>query len=790
LYKEQERVACRLDKLKKMLNMLRVLSILLFISSVSWAQPFPSTIRGVVRDQETGKPMAEANLSIHSLNKTALSDAQGNYRFESIPAGRYLLSVSFVGYETIHIPEILLESGKEQIIDVPMTPAVGSLKEAVVLGAGTGGLSSVQAITIEQTLRYAATYMDPARVTTSFAGVAAPNDQANGLVIRGNSPNSMQWRLEGLEIVNPNHLSNAGTFSDRVTQTGGGVNILSTQMLGTSHFLTGAFPASYGNALSGILDMKLRRGNNEKREYIAQASLLGLDLAAEGPFSKKSKASYLANYRYSFTGLLGAMGVSFGGEDIRFQDFSFNIHVPTSKWGDFTIFGMGGVSNNTFHADRDTSTWEFQKDGYNILYKNKMGAAGVTHQVSLGERTSWHSAVAFSGLSTSRLAFRLNRQDLSEETLAEDDVLEKSRISANTILTHRFSNKVRLKTGIYGTFQHDELATPTLATRRMKSLEGIVIQPFASFNLKVSSVISAEVGAHHLYYSVSKSNSFEPRAALRFQMGASQQLSFSYGLHSQLQLPQVYHSGMSGNSALYPNRYLNPTRSHHYVTAYQRNFRNSSNIKLEAYWQELFDVPVSASVANSYSVLNLIENSVSQNLKNTGKGRNYGVEATYQKLLTDQYYVLITGSIYHSTYMGSDEIRRSTRFNGGHTFAFTGGKEFSKKEGSTWGINTKILWIGGFRDTPILSKNSETSQSTVYNQNQAFTIKMKDYFRPDLRIYWKKNHAKYNRTLAIDLQNVSGTKNEAYSYYDTYQKQVVRQYQLGLIPVLSYRWEF
>lgn len=770
--------------------MLRIITLLVLISSVSWAQTFTSTIRGSVRDQDTGKPLVQANLSIISLNKTALSDAGGNYRFEQIPAGRYVLTVSFVGYETTQVSEILLESGKEQVVDVPMVSSVGSLKEAVVLGSGTGAFNSVQAITIEQTLRYAATYMDPARVTTSFAGVAAPNDQANGLVIRGNSPNSMQWRLEGLEIVNPNHLSNAGTFSDRVTQTGGGVNILSTQLLGTSNFLTGAFPASYGNALSGILDMNLRNGNNEKREYIAQASLLGLDVAAEGPFSKKSKASFLANYRYSFTGLLGVMGVNFGGEDIRFQDFSFNISVPTKKWGNFTIFGMGGVSNNTFHADRDTTTWAFQKDGYNIIYKNKMGAVGATHQISIGERTSWHSALAFSGLSTSRMAYQLHRQHLEEAVLMEDDVLEKSRIAGHTTLTHRLSNKVRFKAGMYATFQHDKLATPALATRSMKTLEGVVIQPFVSFNLKMTSAISAELGAHHLYYSTTKSNSLEPRAALRVQMGGSQQLSFSYGLHSQLQLPQVYMSGMSGNSALYPNRYLNPTRSHHYVAAYQKNFGNSSNIKLEAYWQALFDVPVSAAISNSYSVLNLIENSVSQSLKNTGKGRNYGIEATYQKLLTDQYYVLITGSLYNSTYMGSDEIRRSTRFNGGHTFAFTGGKEFTTKEGSVWGINTKILWIGGFRDTPILSQQSETSQSTVYDQNQAFTVKMKDYFRPDLRVYWKKNHKKYNRTIAIDLQNVSGTKNEAYSYYDTYQKQIVRQYQMGLIPVLSYRWEF
>jgi len=772
--------------------MVRILFLLLFVTNVSIAQIYTSTIRGNVKDADTGLPLADASVQLTPTDKGLNTDEQGVFRFDQIPVGRYVLTISYLGYETVSIPEILLESGKESVHQVRISPAGKQLKEATVVSSRPVAFNSVQAITIEQTLRYAATYLDPARVATSFAGVAAAHDQANGLVIRGNSPNGMQWRLEGVEIVNPNHLSNAGTFSDRSTQTGGGVNILSTQLLGTSYFLTGAFPSQYGNALSGILDMNLRKGNDEKTEFVAQASLIGLDLAAEGPFSKKSKASYLANYRYSFTGLLGGLGVDFGGEVNKFQDLSFNINLPTASAGTFTFFGIGGISENVFTAERDSSLWEFQKDGRDIIFKNKMGAIGVTHATALGRSTSWNTTLVASGLELSRESYNIGGADYASRVLTEKDEMAKSRISSSSYITHRFDPKNRVKAGLYVTRQYDRIGL--YEGTWIRELHGWMLQPFADWTSNISSSVTTEIGLHvlasrqTLISQKSNSNSLEPRAAIKWQVNDSQQLSFSYGLHSQLQVPQVYMADYSTTN-LTGNLHLRPSKAHHFVAGYQKTFKKNSSLKLEAYLQELYNVAVS-NYSSSFSAINLIETSVNQYLVNSGTGRNYGVEATYQKLLTDQFYVLLSGSLYSSTYIGSDGIRRDSRFNGGHTFSFTGGKEFKTGNQSIWGINTKLLWTGGFRDTPIDLNASAQSNTTIYEPDQAFTVKMKDYFRPDLRIYWKKSKTKYSRTLALDIQNVSGTKNEAYSYYDTFQKKIVLQNQLGLIPVLSYRWEF
>lgn len=763
--------------------------ILLFLLSISLvhAQEFTSVVRGSVRDAESGLPLAQATVRLD--DKGGITDEAGSFRFEGVGVGRHVLTVSFVGYQTLVIQEILLESGKENVQEVRLSAAGRQLQEATVSGNRPPAFNSVQAITAEQTLRYAATYLDPARVATSFAGVAAANDQANGLVVRGNSPNSMQWRLEGVEIVNPNHLSNAGTFSDRPTSTGGGVNILSTQLLAASNFLAGPFPAQYGNVTGAILDMNLRKGNSEQTEHTAQAGLLGLDFAVEGPFSRKSKASYLVNYRYSFTGLLGAMGVNFGGEDIRFQDLSFNVNLPGKRGGNLTIFGMGGVSSNDFKGETDSTLWKVEKDGYNILYKNKMGAAGMTYSVPTGPKSSIKMVAAFSGLRTSRNSEAIFDSPTTPEEPGDNDIQVRNVISFSAVLTVRNSAKSRLRVGSYLTYRMEKLngpyAIPDFDTR--------IAQPFISWNYQLTPAITTEIGLHAMASFITthdeiSHSSVEPRAAVRWQVSDRSQLSFSYGLQTQLQIPQFYAADYSTTGFSGENRKLAPSKANQFVLGYQQDFGNAGNLKLEAYWQQHFQVPISRE--QGFSAVNQMESIVFLHLYNDGKARNLGLEATYQKLLTDDYYLMLSASIYDAKYTLGDDVWQNSRFDGRHTFSFTGGKELKGKHGGLWGINAKILWLGGFRDAHLDEELSTRYNTTSYAIPYVYDVRMKDYFRPDLRIYWKKSRAKFSRTLSIDLQNVSSTKNEAFRYYDRVKRQVVVQKQLGLIPVISYRWEF
>ncbi|MCO6493449.1 MAG: TonB-dependent receptor [Phaeodactylibacter sp.] len=774
------------------MKLLHTLVFLSFLPLLALAQLPTQTIRGIITDADSRQPLAGATVALAGQERGAVTDTSGRYRLEEVPAGRYQMKVRHVGYEELLLAEVLVESGKEVILNIELQESPLGL-EAVEVKASRSEFRaphplSAQAITVEETRRFPATFFDPARLASAFAGVVNDNDQANGLVVRGNSPNSLIWRLEGVDIVNPNHTPNAGTFSDRVTQNGGGVNILSAQMLATSHFYTGAFPANYGNALSGVLDMRLRPGNNERHEQVFQAGLIGMDVAAEGPISRKSGASYLANYRYSTVGLITSLGVDFGDEQISFQDLSFNLAFPTRNGGRLTLFGLGGLSENLFEAERDSSLWEFEKDGFDITFRSKMGALGGSWAQPLGGRTFWHTVAAVSAVNSTRTGERLDGS--YSPIFLEEDEQTQAKYALHSWVSHKLRQAGVLRLGIQLTRQEYALLsvgdrTDTLA---LGDAGGFLLQPYAFWSGLLSPAIRLNAGLHVMHFSLAGSPALEPRLSVEWHPGARQRLSLAYGLHSQQQPPQLYFSREEGG------RGLGFTRAHHVALSYRRELKEATSLQAELFYQNLFNVPVAASERNSFSALNLTEGIVAEDLANEGTGANYGLEITWQRLFTRGFFYLVNGTLYESTYKGSDGIERDTRFNGNYIFNATLGKEWAKqkKEGRLvgWGANFRLVYRGGFRETPIDVPASSAAGKTVFLSEAAFSQQQPAFFRTDLRFYRKWNREKFNATLSLDVQNATNAQNAAFSYYDAQQNRVVEKYQLGIIPILTYRIEF
>ncbi len=765
-----------------------------FCSYIASAQV--QTIRGTVTDADSDLPLVGASLVLMDskpLNGTS-TNAEGKFRFESLPLGYYTIKVSLIGYEDLILSQLLLESGKELVLTIQLSEKQETLNEVILIGKRVRAQEvspvSVSTLTQEEVLRFPGTFYDPSRLAMTFAGVASTSDQANNISIRGNSPNSLSWRLEGLEIVNPNHTSNAGTFSDRPTQNGGGVNILSAQLLGTSHFLTGAFPSSYGNTLSGVMDMRLRPGNNEKYEFTAQAGLIGFDLAAEGPISKKAGSSFLVNYRYSFIGLLSNLGVELGDEDIQYQDLAFNVHLPTEGAGKFSLFGMWGQSQNDFFAEADSTVWEFQKDRFDIFYNNDMIAFGATHTLSLGPKTSWNSAFAYSSRETSRQAFRLNENLIGEEV--SFDGIDERKASFSTKINHKFNIDNRLTAGLYLTqISNDIFSVNDTFDINFDGLdESMLIQPFINYQRDfLANRLKANIGLHFQHFTFNGSQSLEPRASLKYLINNKRNISIAYGLHSQIQQAHVYFANTPSGS----NENLDFTKAHHLVIAFNNKLNPSTTIKGEIYAQFLFDVPIENNPNSTYSVLNAVEEFSLRNLINAGEGENYGVELTLQKTFAKNTFFLINGSVFESKYRAGDGFIRDTRFNSNYIFNGTAGKEFrwqKKGKEKVFGLNGRIAYYGGFRETPINEAASILAGETVFDEANAFTIKQRDFFKIDLRLYFKNNKPNFSSTVSLDIQNASNRKNIAFNYYDVQQGAVIVQNQLGLIPILSYRIEF
>jgi hypothetical protein len=412
------------------------------------AQQLTQTIRGIILDNITQTPLPGANVILLNTDPIlgATTDVDGNFRIPNVPVGTYAVKISFVGYKDRVLPSVTVNSGKEVVLNIPIEENIVEMNEIVITATekekpiNDMAVVSARTFSVEETRKFAAAVNDPARMVTSFAGVVQTDDGNNNVSIRGNSPHGLLWRMEGVDIPNPNHFANTGT-------AGGGISILSSQLLSNSDFMTGAFPAEYGNALSGVFDLQLRRGNNEKPEYTFQAGFLGIDAAAEGPFSKNYKGSYLVNYRYSTLSILDKMGVSIGDAVTNFQDFSFNVYLPTTKLGNFSLFGFGGLSDQQLDAEKDSTKWDSDDDRFNNSYLSNTGAAGIKHSLIISEKSHLQSSLVFSGNENGDKAFKLN--DEYHEDLHYHQRYIHKKINFSTVLNHKFSSRHSLRAGFY-----------------------------------------------------------------------------------------------------------------------------------------------------------------------------------------------------------------------------------------------------------------------------------------------------------------------------------------------------
>jgi hypothetical protein len=763
------------------------------VVSLGQAQNIAQTVKGTITDQVTGSPLVKASLKFNngSVEQVTQTDESGKFYID-LALGRYKTIVSYTGYAPVE-QELLVIAGRQAIVTIQLSPSVQTLKEVEVSGGSLPTeLPGLRSLSIEKTLRVPANFFDPVRVATAYPGVVAANDQGNSIIIRGNSPNGLLWRLNGLDIVNPNHLANAGTISDKPMANGGGVNILSAQMLGRTDFYMGAFPSNYGNALSGIIDMSMRHGNTDKREHTAQASLIGLDYATEGPIGKNKNTSYLVNLRYSTVGLLSKLGVNFGDESITFKDFSFNVNSNLKKGGQLSFFGFGGDSKNDFDA-KQPDEWKEDKDKYSIHYSSKAYAVGLNYSTPL-LNGKFFGGIAYSGNDQNRDQQVSDKIPTTEVRLLYDRYkLNNTILSTNLRFETSLSQKTIWEVGVMTNYMNNDLSLEksvgciTCISNLRETLsstnQGFLLQPFTNFKIDVNSSVLVNVGARYLQYTFNNSSSFEPRLSLTIRPTENSSVDVAYSLVSQLQLPQVY--------AANGNEDLGLTRSHHVDAGYRKTLSNGLNLRTGLFYQHLFNVPIEADPTSTFSTINLLESFVPGNLVNEGTGDNYGVDMTLEKMFYNRNYFLVGGSYYDSKYTAGDGVKRNTRFNGNYTFSAVYGKEWTKTEKNrTIGLNTRVLYLGGLRQSAVDVNNSQGNSETVYNVNNPFNEKLKDYFRIDLRLSFRKNKPGYTRTFAVDIQNLTSQQNEAYQYYDFTQQKIVSKYQLGIIPVLVYRIDF
>lgn len=776
--------------------------------STTFAQIPTQTIRGTIIDVDAKIPLIGATVRL--LNQAELiadvTDLDGNFRLEKVPVGRQTIEVRYVGYDPAILSNLNVSAGKELVIQIELKESAEKLDEIVIKADKKEALNematvSARSFSVEETQRYAAAFWDPARMAQNFAGVtSAGDDTSNEIVIRGNSPQYVQWRLEGIQIPGPNHYANKGS-------SGGGISMLSSSMLTNSDFYTGAFPAEIGNALAGAFDLRFRNGNNEKREHALMLGALGLEASTEGPIGNNG-GSYLINYRYSTVSLLSNAGfIDLGGEQLNFQDLALKINLPTEKMGTFSLFGLGGVSTSEFDALSDTTTWQDYDDIWTYRQRQRYRLAGLSHKLLFADKKTYLQSVA--AYSIDHLTYNdefLNIEDGLRPVVDEVEDLKDEAFRLSSTINHKANAQNTFQGGLVFSqlgynFSYDSRPLRDIGNFRLEFEDPInyvkasgstqLYQAFGQWKWRPKAKWTINSGIHFTHLSLTKGTAIEPRVAVKWQFVPNQSVAFSAGLHSQHEhlINYTLNRERADGTVYQPNKDLGLTKSAHFVLGYDRSFANQIRIKIETYYQHLFNVPVDpeyigGTILNAEDVYDVIFNSTI--LNNEGTGRNIGIDLTFEKFLDRGLYYLVTGSIFDSSFDDQNAIRYSTRYNSKYNLTVLGGKEIAvgKNKKNSIGFNAKMVFNGGTRYTEYDFATREPTADGIYK------LQSDPYFRTDFSVNWRKNRPSSTHTISLEIQNVTNRLNPGQSFPDFRTGQYRNFTQNGLLPNFNYRVEF
>jgi len=792
--------------MKKILTIAFVL-----LSSLVYANPITQTVRGAVTDKLTKTPIPGANVVILNSNplKGTITDDQGRFKINEVEIGRVSIKITFVGYLDIILNNLNLQSGKELILNIEMEEQVLMGQEIVIKANNDKSstinklsLVSARGFTVEETERYAGSRNDVARMASNYAGVVGNDDSRNDIIIRGNSPIGLLWKLDGVDIPNPNHFGATGT-------TGGPVSMLNNTLLDNSDFFTGAFPAEYGNAIAGVFDLKMRSGNDEKYEFLGQVGFNGFELGAEGPIIKGTGSSFLINYRYSTLGLMEKMGMDFGTIGIPYyQDLSFKINVPKTPMGSFSLFGLGGKSNIKLWDSKKDTTEEklnfYGGEGFDITNGTDMGVIGLNNTYIINDKSYIKTTIAVMGHRNSTVIDSLVPKTLNKLPWYRNDFVDK-KVYLSTFINHKFNSQHSIKVGIIANDILFNLVDSIYKTTKgyfqtIRNSNGSMwlYQAYVEWQYKVSNNITFNAGLNELFLALNNTSSLEPRVGVRWKTGKKTSLSLAYGLHSQTAPLPIYFNMVRLDDGTYikANKNLDLTKSHHFVLGFDYRINEFTRVKAEAYYQYITNAGVDAKEKSSYSILNEGANfglSTPDYLKNTGTGKNYGIELTCEHFLSKGFYYLLTTSIFDSKYKGSDGIEHSTAFNNNLIINGLIGKEFAfgsktGKSKKSLSIDLKTTYSGGKRTTEWSAIQLPTGEYYQdFNDNKSFDLKLKDYFRTDLRIAFKSNKFGFTQEWAVEITNLLNNKN---IYGESFNKETGKSeytYQTGFMMIPQFR---
>ncbi len=784
--------------------MIRLFSLLfVFLSAFVHAGSGTQNVRGVVKDNLSGQPLENVTVIIfnESIEHGTSTNQAGEFLFKELPLDYYTIYFSYVGYESIIQHRVRLVSSREYYTVVEMNISSELIEGATIVSTvrkdrpnNPRAMVSSRSFSLEETNQYAGSYGDPARMAINYAGVLPARDNRNDIIIRGNTSYGLLWKLDGIEIPNPNHFGATGS-------TGGPITIINNNLLNNSDFFTAAFPAEYSNATAGVFDLKMNPGNPDNHNKWAQLGWNGLEIGSEGPLYEAKNITYASAYRYSFVDILSRIGFDLP-DAVKYQDLSLKVNVPNTSLGNFSLTAMGGSSNiGILNSKLDPKDWLFaDRSGEDVDNTYSMGVLGLTHSTLINSNSLLTTTLSITGSSVENKIDTFTVESPAPFRWGHEKS-DEYRLAVSASVKHRFSPKLDASMG----FHADKFIVNFTDKQYVHNSYSVIINSgnqeldlyrlYADATYRLRNNFRTYIGINTQYFAFSHETLFEPRLGIQWDLSEKHMLSFGSGLHSQMQPRMIYFviSNANINHQKLTNINLKHTKSYHNVLGYDFLISRNLRLKTEVYYQYIFDAPVSLAKP-AYSVLNHgAEFYVDRpdSLINNGTGRNYGIDVTLERFWSNNFFCLITGSLFESNYTGQDGIKRNTAFNGKFAVNLLAGYEIHLSQinrSMTFGIN--LTYAGGRPYVPYDIEASMKKKEVILAWNQAYEVQRDDYKRASLRIGMRQNIRNANIETAIDLQFRSDYTNIYYDRLDIETGEIIKTYSMGFYPMANVRIEF
>lgn len=735
-------------------------------------------LKGVVIDAETQSPVAGASVVIVGTERGAATNDAGEFKIAGIPVGTYSVRIGSVGFEPAVRTDVIIRSGRVAVLNAELYMSMTEV-EGVTVGGGyfaespTEPTSSSQ-FSAEEVRRAPGSAGDVSRIMFSLPSTAKVNDNVNNLIVRGGNPTENSFYVDNIEIPNINHYPLFGT-------SGGPISLINTDFISDVTFSAGGFSAAYGDRLSSIMSLSFRDGNREEIDLQADMSFAGIGLVGEGPIAG-GNGSCLVSARRSYLDLLtDAIGT---GVVPRYSDYQGKLVCDLSARHRISVLGVLGVDYIDF--DRESAIDEGNvTDGWSDGYEYAVGA-------------NWRFLWGKHGYSNTSLSYLATHTKANYfETSTGNELVRQDNLDGAAQLRnvnfYRLSDHHELEFGVDLKYEIDRFdfylgeytdyfgdTIPALTVDH--EINSPKVGTFASYIVRPVDRLQVTLGARYDYYEYTDDASVSPRGSLAYGLSDHIRLTAAFGVYNQ-SLPIVLLSQQESN------RYLKSPRAYHYVAGVEHLLGEDTRLRLEGYYKSYENFPMNVDQPELFIIDEMVYGQYflfHENLRDDGKARSYGIEATLQKKLREGIYGLLSGAWFRSQYRDLNGTWRNRSFDNRLVLSAEGGYKLNEK----WEFSLRWIYAGGVPYTPLDLAASEEINRSVYDQSRVNEVRYPDYHSLNVRVDRRFNFSHSNLIVYFSIWNAYNRENIATYYWNEHERKQDQMLQWTLLPIIGLEFEF